>query len=327
VISEVESGDIPAELARLNFIFCTERDRFQDAVDNLVSALSTVIEWIREHTRLGELARRWDQGGRPSRLSLRGQDISDAESWRDERPVEAPLVTPLQSAFIANSRRAASRRQQIAAISSVCGLVVALGLAAFAYVQRETAVENAMLAAENAQRAAQAQGQAERERDAAQVNQSLLLTGFAEQELGRSLPVEAALLALEAIPDHRSADSLSRDRPLVDEAQVMLRKAMGQMAEETVLLSGLTDSRFSVSPDGRWLALHEPRGRAVHVLDLHHLLPARKVVLSAAVGVPHMPAFSPDSTRVAVTVGAGVFWFFRRLIRTKHANSISETLS
>lgn len=305
VISEVETDDIPADLARLNFIFCTERDRFQDAVDNLVSALSVDIDWIREHTRLGELARRWDSAEKPSRLLLRGQDIADSEAWRDSRPANAPLVTQQQAQLIAVSRKAASKRQQIAVLSSVIGCAAALGLALFAYLQRETAVENATIAAANAQQASIAQTRAEEQRDAAQVNQSLLLTGFAEQELKQSSPVEAALLALEAMPDKRAQDPLVAERPLVDEAQVMLRKAISEIAEDTILLSDLPDSRFAISPDKRWLVVHAPSQKAVHVLDLSRALDPVKLESELITGGRNKPRFSTDSSQFVITGGEG----------------------
>lgn len=112
VIEETDPADIPPALARLNFIFCTERDRFEDAVDSLVSALNVDIDWIREHTRLSGIAARWEKADRPARLLLRGQDIADAEQWRDTHPKEAPEVTPLQAAFVSESRQAAARRQR-----------------------------------------------------------------------------------------------------------------------------------------------------------------------------------------------------------------------
>ena len=65
VIDEVDAALIPAKLARLNFIFCTERDRFEDGTDSLVSALHTDVGWVREHTRLQGLASRWIAALRP----------------------------------------------------------------------------------------------------------------------------------------------------------------------------------------------------------------------------------------------------------------------
>lgn len=139
VIEEVEGSDIPPLLARLNFIFCTDRDPFEDAVDTMVSALNTDIDWIREHTRLAGLARRWEKSGRSATLLLRGGDIAAGESWRDARPREAPQITPLQLAFIAESRRSAIRRQRMTVVLSLTALVVAMSLAAVALWQRNEA--------------------------------------------------------------------------------------------------------------------------------------------------------------------------------------------
>ncbi|WP_172677033.1 toll/interleukin-1 receptor domain-containing protein, partial [Aestuariivita boseongensis] len=135
VIEDVNADLIPPLLSRLNFIFCTPRDPFENAVDTLVSALSVDIDWIREHTRLNGLARRWEEAGQPGHLLLRAQDIIDAENWRDDRPDNAPEVTRRQAAFIAASRQAASRRQRNWIIGSVSTALMTAALAVFAYFQ------------------------------------------------------------------------------------------------------------------------------------------------------------------------------------------------
>ncbi len=228
VIEDVDTDHIPPLLAQLNFIFCTARDRFDDAVDSLVSALNTDIDWIREHTRLNTLAGRWEKAGRPARFLLRGQDIADAESWRDTQPREAPAVTNLHASFITASRRVATKRQRMTVTFSLAGMIAALGLAGFAYLQREAAIENE-------QRAVTAQALAEQQRNEAQVNQSLLLTRLAGTALTQDRPVEAALLALEGLPDPQSVDATKRDRPLVDAAQVMLRKSKRKIIERKIV--------------------------------------------------------------------------------------------
>jgi hypothetical protein len=149
VITEVDTTQIPPLLARLNFIFCTERDPFEDAVDSLVSALGTDIEWVREHTRLGSLAQRWDAADGATRLLLRGQDITDAETWRDGHSPEAPSITAQQAAFISESRKSAVRRQRRIVAGSLSAVVVAVGLAGLAYWQRDIAVRNEIVAKKN----------------------------------------------------------------------------------------------------------------------------------------------------------------------------------
>ncbi len=168
VIDEVDTARIPPLLARLNFIFCTERDRFVDAVDSLVMALNTDIDWIREHTRLAGLAQRWDRASRPDRLLLRGQDIADAEAWRDSRPAEAPDVSPAQAAFIAGSRQAAGRRQR-RWIAGAMGVAAAtLALAIFAWVQSQNAIAQRAIAEEQRAEAQQQRAVAEEQRAVAE---------------------------------------------------------------------------------------------------------------------------------------------------------------
>lgn len=135
VIEDVEGSAVPPLLSRLNFILCTERDPFEPAIERLVSALLTDIDWIREHTRLAGLAQRWDRAGRPAHLLLRGQDILDAERWRDMRPAKAPDVTGEHSAFVSESRHGASRRQRYWIVGSLSVTIATAVLAIFAYFQ------------------------------------------------------------------------------------------------------------------------------------------------------------------------------------------------
>ena len=185
VIDETEAADIPPLLAQLNFIFCTQRDPFENAVDTLASALATDIDWIREHTRLAGLAQRWDKSGRPDRLLLRGQDIADAETWRDGHPKDAPAVTTRQAVFIGASRRAATKRQRSWIGGSFAVAAGAVALAIFAYFQsieadrqRAEAELQRVVAEENA-------AEAERQRSAATENAE-------EAERQRKAAIESA---------------------------------------------------------------------------------------------------------------------------------------
>lgn len=238
VIDDTDAGDIPPLLARLNFIFCTDRDPFENAIDTLVSALNTDIEWIREHTRFAGLAQRWDAAGRPARLLLRGEDIADAERWRDGHPPEAPPVMELQAAFIAESRRAATRRQRLTVVLSLAALVVGLGLAAIAFWQRQSALEQ--------------EARALKERNQALTAQSQYLADIATDELLTGDGSLAILAALEAMRDETAKDPQQRSRPHVDAAQSALADAVIQRQELRVL-AGHTDAieQAVFSPDGQ----------------------------------------------------------------------------
>ena len=66
VYRPVADADVPPRLAQLNYIFLREADDFDTGLSTLARALDTDIAWIRQHTRIGELAQRWDSAGRPT---------------------------------------------------------------------------------------------------------------------------------------------------------------------------------------------------------------------------------------------------------------------
>ncbi|HYH10258.1 MAG TPA: TIR domain-containing protein [Thermoanaerobaculia bacterium] len=76
----------------------------------LKAALSIDVEWIREHTRVGELASRWEDGDRNADLLLRGSELARTKQWRDARPPNAPELSPLQREFLQASEEAEEAR-------------------------------------------------------------------------------------------------------------------------------------------------------------------------------------------------------------------------
>jgi tetratricopeptide (TPR) repeat protein len=136
----VAVADAPPAIARLNWIFCTEADDRDIALGKIDSALRTDLTWVREHTRLGELARHWDEAGRSNHATLRGKDMEAAERWLDRRPADANAPTELHQAFIRASRRAATTRQRFWVGGSLAVAVIAIALAVFAEINRRQAV-------------------------------------------------------------------------------------------------------------------------------------------------------------------------------------------
>src|SRR6478672_7529520 len=61
----VPDVEIPPKLSELQFIHFDTAPGVMRPVRELADALRVDFHWIREHTRLGELARRWDKRGRP----------------------------------------------------------------------------------------------------------------------------------------------------------------------------------------------------------------------------------------------------------------------
>ena len=146
IAADVTGQPVPPALARLNYVFfIADRNagasgNFEEAVAELTEALNTDISWIREHTRIGALAHRWEQRGRPHEMLRRGAELAGGETWLASRPKDAPDPTGAHIAFITQSRQAATQRQRMTLGISLAATIIALGLAAFALVQRSEAI-------------------------------------------------------------------------------------------------------------------------------------------------------------------------------------------
>jgi WD40 repeat protein len=205
----------PDAVERLNYVFFTPPHEFEEQADKLVKALNTNFDWVKEHTRLGELARRWHERGRPGRLLLQGSEIGEAERWAVTRPRESPATTDLHVTFIQASRRWGTRKQRTWIAGSTVVAATALALAGFAYWERAVAVKNEVRAITGEQLARDNERRAEQQRDQALTTQSRFLAGLAQQASAAGEPVEGELLALAGLPDVQSQFA----RPRVPEAE------------------------------------------------------------------------------------------------------------
>jgi TPR repeat protein len=142
----------PPHLRELNYIFFYEEPKlpgsgFGNGLANLVTALNTDLDWLREHTRYLQRATEWDRGGRPPNRLLSGDDIAEAKAWVARRPKGAPEPTVLHLDFIRASEEEAETRlsEQRKQLEAVAG----------AQAARETALhdaEEALKQAADAQR-------------------------------------------------------------------------------------------------------------------------------------------------------------------------------
>jgi formylglycine-generating enzyme required for sulfatase activity len=110
IFKKVPDHDIPEELGRLQFVDFDTEAGFTRPLLQLAEALRVDLDWIREHTRLGELAKRWDGRGRPESLLLRGDDLDATKSWMAARKAAAPEITDAQRAFVKASDQAETTR-------------------------------------------------------------------------------------------------------------------------------------------------------------------------------------------------------------------------
>lgn len=103
VLIDVPEDQTPERLRRLNYIFFTEGNSYSGALVELAKALRLDLDWIREHTRLADLARRWEARQRADVLLLRGSELDAARIWLAAWKAPAPLPLDLHRAFIAAS--------------------------------------------------------------------------------------------------------------------------------------------------------------------------------------------------------------------------------
>jgi TPR repeat protein len=111
----IAEANPPQQLRDLNYIFFYAEPKspgsgFGSGLTQLVEALNTDLEWLREHTRLFLRATEWDSGGRPENRLLSGSDILAAKAWAAKRPRGAPEPTALHLEFIRMSEQAEDAR-------------------------------------------------------------------------------------------------------------------------------------------------------------------------------------------------------------------------
>ena len=272
------AASVPDELARLNFILFDDEARFDERADELARGVSTNIDWVRKHTEFGALARRWSQASQrvAKGLLLRSPVLEEAEKWIASRPHNAPQPTEATQTFVAESRRAESRRRNILIFGLSTGLMVALVLAGLALWQRGVAVENEEIATRQARIATE--------------NETRALVALSNLASERGEPVDAVRFALAAWP--RKGD----ERPQMRRAITALSSAL-PLQHERLRLEGHGGKvrAAAFSPDGE---------RAVTGSDdnIARIWDARTGVVLKELKGHNGPitsvAFSPDGERV-----------------------------
>jgi hypothetical protein len=110
IFKSVPDYDIPEKLRSLQFVRFDTGMGFARPLSQLGEALRVDLQWVREHTRLGEIATRWARRGRPESLLLRADDLDAAKAWMAARNTAAPEITDAQRAFVGASEEAEAAR-------------------------------------------------------------------------------------------------------------------------------------------------------------------------------------------------------------------------
>ncbi len=147
VWQNVDPNTIQKELASLNWIFFRETDNFDEAMQKMLAALNTDLEWVAQHTNLLRRANEWNSKNRENGYLLRGGELQEAEAWLSQAANDKqPHPSPLQNEYIFASRQDALRRQRRSMIMISSALVVSVLLAIMAVISGISALRASQVA-------------------------------------------------------------------------------------------------------------------------------------------------------------------------------------
>ncbi|MEE9587469.1 MAG: TIR domain-containing protein, partial [Hyphomicrobiaceae bacterium] len=239
VLDESVMDRVPPTLSRLHYSFLSDPQQYSSAIADLASTVNTDIGWVREHTRIATLARRWRNSNRSPDLVLRGKALEAAQTWLDNEPLpgrhklDAPAPTGLQHEFLSASKRATFTRGRRHAV----GILVLMLLAVWSLYtvlnkHRETAVRD-----------------------------SQRLASLADDFTASGDAAKGLLVALRAIP-RRVMHQIGRDNRFND-AIASVYNGLHSLREE-LFAGGHDQTVYSIhlSPDGGQLATTSRDGSA-----------------------------------------------------------------
>ena len=174
VIKDVEAEKVPKELSVLNWIFFDDAgEKFAEAMEDLVTAITVDQVWVKGHTRFENRALEWERKDRNRSLLLRGTNLGEGEVWLGSSAGKDLQPTALQTEFILKSREDATRRGRLTLLGVGGALVVSIGLGILAWTQRNVAVSEGQARATAQAEAEIARDTAEQEADARATQQAI----------------------------------------------------------------------------------------------------------------------------------------------------------
>ena len=131
------------KLSSHNWVYLREQDDYDAGISKVLESINVDLDWVRQHTRLLQRAREWEDKNRNNSFLLQGADLEEAERWMTEATAqEGREIVPLQAEYVAASRTAATKRQRTVMIGISLALVVSVVLGVLALFSRNEAVRN-----------------------------------------------------------------------------------------------------------------------------------------------------------------------------------------
>ena len=236
---DTRSTSIPDAVGKLNWISFLDPNGFDHALEELLAAIATDLDWVKSHTRYLERAVEWDALGRDDSFVLQKNDLAAAERWLALGAAnKEPRPTPLQTQYILESRAVASgRRRRLMLFGSIAAVLVAVGATVAIYQYR----------------------QAEERRTLAQARDLAAEALFeSERHLERAVPLAQQGYAIRVLPE--TANSALAVGQATAQVVAFLRGHRGAIRGICFLADG--DHLVTTASDGRtilWaLGTHSP---------------------------------------------------------------------
>ncbi|MBY5896048.1 nSTAND1 domain-containing NTPase [Rhizobium ruizarguesonis] len=290
------------------------------AHEALFKAWPMLATWLDEEhdfligrRQIEEAKRLWETTSekQKEKAVLSGLLLEKARTWNAAWPerlrdVRAYVVASIQKDDA--TRKRWERLKTVGVIFSAAISVLLAGLSSFAWLERNRAEQEAVVAMREARRADQeavrAVAEAKRadgQRDDALRRQSLFLANLSQQQSARKDFGTALALALNALPDENDS------RPYVPQAEAALYEAIGSLHERRVLrgIDNTLDSA-AFSPDGAQVVTASSEG-SVLIWDARS--GAELAVLRGKDDLKSA-TFSPDGTRIVAASrhGTAILW-------------------
>lgn len=256
VFREFDDVLIPPGISHINWIYfiphAGQENTFEDSIERVIEAIEVDFGYVRDHTRLLQRAREWEDNDQKSSYLLTGDEVTEAESWLAQSVLKRPIATVTHHRFVQASRQWENQKTRRNLSIAIFVTILSVVLAAFALIQRQNAIEQRGIAEEQRAIAVDERNRAEEQKSLSDSRrlavQSRVALGDGKVDLSLLLSLEAieSAFTLEAVG---SLVTVLEDNPYLE---TYLYDHPGQLTAlayhptEPILITGAEDGSLAI---------------------------------------------------------------------------------